>query len=126
VAANEDRWEELLGAVNMDAIGARDARTALSMYAVSEQDRALIQRVLRRHDRVALGEQWYESDHSIVAARGRPTVALTSTSFRELCASVTHTERDTLELVDPAEVAVAAEFVADLVRSLPAVGGPAA
>jgi aminopeptidase YwaD len=126
VAANEDRWEELLGAVNMDAIGARDARTALSMYAVSEQNRALIQRVLRRHDRVALGEQWYESDHSIVAARGRPTVALTSTSFRELCASVTHTERDTLELVDPAEVAVAAEFVADLVRSLPAVGGPAA
>ena len=46
-----------------------------------------------------------------------------STSFRELCATITHTERDTLELVDPALVAAAAEFVADLVRSLPAVGG---
>ena len=51
---------------------------------------------------------------------------MTSTSFRELCATVTHTERDTLELVDPLEVTAAAEFVADLVRSLPAVGGPEA
>lgn len=123
VAANEGRWEELLGTVNMDAIGARGARTSLSMYAVSERGNGLIHRVMRRHPRVTIGEEWYESDHSIVAAHGRPTVALTSTSFRELCATVTHTERDTLELVDPAEVVAAAEFVADLVRALPAVGG---
>jgi aminopeptidase YwaD len=126
VAANEGRWDELLGAVNMDAIGHRGAGTAASMYAVSERDSELIGRVVRRHDTVSLGEEWYESDHSIVAAHGRPTVALTSTSFRELCATVTHTEKDTLELVDPALVADAAEFVADLVRSLPAVGGPGA
>jgi aminopeptidase YwaD len=126
VAANEGRWDELLGTVNMDAIGARGASTAASMYAVGERGSELIGRVVRRHDTVSLGEEWYESDHSIVAGRGRPTVALTSTSFRELCATVTHTERDTLELVDPVVVAAAAEFVADLVRSLPAVGGPEA
>jgi hypothetical protein len=96
------------------------------MYAVSERGAELIGRVVRRHDTVSLGEEWWESDHSIVAAQGRPTVALTSTSFRELCATVTHTERDTLELVDPRLVADAAEFVADLVRSLPAVGGSGA
>ncbi len=123
VAANDGRWEELLGTVNMDAIGARDAGTALSMYAVSERGNELIRRVVRRHQSVTIGEAWYESDHSIVASHGRPTVALTSTSFRELCATVTHTEKDTLELVDPVEVAAAADFVADLVRSLPAIRG---
>ena len=126
VAANEGRWDELLGTVNMDAIGHKGASTAASMYAVSERGSALIGRVVRRHDTVSLGEEWYESDHSIVAGHGRPTVALTSTSFRELCATVTHTDKDTLELVDPALVVDAAEFVADLVRSLPAVGGPEA
>ena len=80
----------------------------------------LVHRVLRRHHTVSLGEGWYESDHSIIAAHGRPAIAMTSTSFRELCATVTHTESDTLELVDPELVAAAAEFVADLVRSLPA------
>ena len=88
--------------------------------------RELIRRVLRRHPSVSLGEAWYEGDHSIVFGHGRPAVALTSTSFRELSATVTHTEHDTLELVDPTLVAAAAEFVADLVRSLPAVGGPEA
>lgn len=126
VTANEGRWDDVLGAVNMDAIGARDGKTAASMYAVSERVSELIGRVVRRHDTVSLGEEWYESDHSIVAAQGRPTVALTSTSFRELSATITHTEKDTLDLVDPALVAAAAEFVADLVRSLPAVGGPEA
>ena len=126
VSANEGRWEELLGAVNMDAIGARGASTAASMYAVSERDAELVGRVVRRHGSVSLGEEWWESDHSIVADHGRPTVALTSTSFRELCATVTHTERDTLDLVDPSLVADAAVFVADLMRSLPAVGGPGA
>ena len=126
VAANEGRWDELLGTVNMDAIGAKGASTAASLYAVSERGAELIGRVVRRHPTVSLGEEWYESDHSIVAGHGRPAIALTSTSFRELCATVTHTERDTLELADPALVAGAAEFVADLLRSLPAVGGPEA
>jgi len=126
VTANEGRWEEILGTVNMDAIGAKGAGIALSTYAVTERHNELIRRVVRRHPGVAIGEEWYESDHSILAAHGRPTVALTSTSFREICATVTHTERDTLDLVDPAAVVVAAEFVADLVRALPAVGGPAA
>ena len=126
VEANEGRWDELLGTINMDAIGAYDAGTAASMYAVSERDSELIHRVVRRHDSVRIGDVWYESDHSIVAAHGRPAVALTSTNFRELCETVTHTEKDTLDLVDPVEVAAATEFVADLVRSLPAVGGPEA
>ena len=125
-AANEGRWDEIAGSVNMGAIGARDAGTSLSMYAVRDAGSDLIRRVIHRHPTLSIGEDWREGDHSIVAGHGRPAVALTSTSFRELCATVTHTEKDTLDLVDPAEVANVAEFVADLMRSLPAMRGPEA
>ena len=125
-AANEGRWDEIVGAINMDAIGARNAGTAISMYGVSDEGSEVVHRVLRRHPSISIGEQWFESDHSIVAMHDRPAIALTSTSFRELCETVTHTERDTLDIVDPTEVAAASEFVADLIRALPAVGSPEA
>jgi hypothetical protein len=50
---------------------------------------------------------------------GRPAMALTSTNFRDMCVSITHTERDTLDVVAADLVASAAAFVPDLVASLP-------
>ncbi len=123
VAANEGRWQEIVLAINLDAVGGRGAGTAVSLYGCCEDVSAIIRRVMRRHPGTSIGEPWYESDHSIVAMHGRPAVALTSTTFRELCATVTHTERDTLDVVDPERVAAAARFVADVIRSLPAAGG---
>lgn len=123
VAANEGRWQEIVLAINLDAVGGRGAGTAVSLYGCCEDVSAIIRRVMRRHPGTSIGEPWYESDHSIVAMHGRPAVALTSTTFRELCATVTHTERDTLDVVEPERVAAAARFVADVIRSLPAAGG---
>lgn len=119
VADNAGRWEEVVLAVNLDAVGARDARTAVSLYGCPPWLEAHVDEVLARHPLVERGEAWYESDHSIVAMRGRPTIALTSTNFRGLCASVTHTERDTLDVVALEPVAAAAAFVADLLANLP-------
>ena len=119
VAANEGRWEEILLAINLDAIGARGAATAVSLYGCPEGLAAHVETVLTRHPHVTMGEAWYESDHSIVAMQGRPAMALTSTTFRDLCAGITHTPRDTLDIVAAELVAAAAEFVADVVLSLP-------
>ena len=127
VADNEDRWGEIALAVNLDAIGARDASTAVSLYGCTRALTANVQAILARHAHVTMGDPWYESDHSIVAMRGRPAMALTSSTFRELCATVTHTERDTLAIVAAEPVAAAAAFVADLVARLPAdAAGPVA
>ncbi len=126
VAANEGRWDEIRLAINLDAVGARGAATAVSLYGCPADLAAHVATVMARHPHTTMGEAWYESDHSIVAMRGRPAVALTSTTFRELCARVTHTDRDTLDLVAAEPVAAAAAFVADLVQSLPAgAQGPA-
>ncbi len=48
----------------------------------------------------------------------RPAIAITSTTFRELRATVTHTERDARGLVDRAVVVGIARFVADLVAEI--------
>ena len=119
VTDNEGRWDEIELGINLDAVGARGAGTAVSLYGCPAGLLAHVEAVMARHPGISEGEAWYESDHSIVAMRGRPTIALTSTNFRELCASVTHTERDTLDVVAAEPVAAAAAFVADLVATLP-------
>lgn len=123
VAANEGHWQEMVLAISLDVVGGRGAGTAVSLYGCGEDVSAIIKRVMRRHPGTSIGEPWHESDHSIVVMHGRPAVALTSTTFRELCATVTHTERDTLEVVEPERSAATARFVADVIRSLPAAGG---
>jgi aminopeptidase YwaD len=119
VTDNEGRWDEIELGINLDAVGARGAGIAVSLYGCPAGLLAHVEAVMARHPGISEGEAWYESDHSIVAMRGRPTIALTSTNFRELCASVTHTERDTLDVVAAEPVAAAAAFVADLVATLP-------
>jgi hypothetical protein len=76
--------------------------------------------VTSRHPQTTVREARYDSDQSIVALRGLPVVALTSTTFREPCARVTHTDRDTLDIVAAEPVAAAAAFVSDHGQSLPA------
>jgi aminopeptidase YwaD len=119
VADNTGRWDEIVLAANLDAVGARGAGTAVSLYGCPPWLEQHIDQVVARHPMVEPGEAWYESDHSIVAMHGRPAMALTSTTFRDLCAGITHTPRDTLAIVDAEPVAAAAEFVADVIRSLP-------
>ena len=54
-------------------------------------------------------EPWYESDHSIFAMQGIPSLAVTSQGVHDLLATVAHTEADTLELVDPERLTDVAE-----------------
>ena len=70
VAANEGRWEEILLAINLDAVGARGAATAVSLYGCPEDLAAQVAAVMARHPQTTMGEAWYESDHSIVACVG--------------------------------------------------------
>ncbi len=81
---------------------------------------------MARHLQTTIREARYDSDYSIVALRGLPVVALTSATFREPCARVTHTDRDTLDVVAAEPIAAAAAFAADHGQSLPAnARGPA-
>jgi aminopeptidase YwaD len=119
LAQNEGRWADVALGVNLDGIGGRGAATAVSTYGCPERLDSLVAEVIGRHPGVVPGDAWYESDHSLFLLQDRPAVALTSADFRELMVSVTHSARDTLEVVDAARVTEAARFLADLVPSLP-------
>ena len=118
VAANEGAWDDIVLGINLDAAGAVGGATGISLYGVGDELGARIRSVARRHAGIVEGEPWFESDHGLFLLNGVPALAITSTAFRELCATVTHTERDTRELADPAAIAAIARFLADLVAGL--------
>jgi aminopeptidase YwaD len=118
VAANAGRWGDIILGINLDAAGAVGADTAISLYGVAPSLAAAIRAVASRHRGIVEGEPWFESDHGLFLLNGVPALAITSTTFRELCATVTHTERDTRDLADPAAITAIARFLADLVASL--------
>lgn len=118
VAANEGRWGDIVLGINLDAAGAVGGETAISLYGVEPELAARIGAVASRHAGIVQGEPWFESDHGLFLLNGVPALAITSTTFRELCATVTHTGRDTRDLADPAAIAAIARFLADLVGSL--------
>ncbi len=118
VDANRDQWADIVLGVNIDAAGAIGAATAISLYGVDASLAALVRGAAARHPGIVEGEPWYESDHGLFLLHGVPALAITSTTFRELCATVTHTERDGRALADPAAVAGIARFLADLVADL--------
>lgn len=117
VAANEDRWDEITLGLNADGAGWAGHPDAVSWYGCDATEEEAIRRTMARHPSLVEGESWYQSDHAILVAHGRPAVAVTSSAFRELCATITHTERDVPVLVDADAVADVARFFADVVRA---------
>jgi aminopeptidase YwaD len=118
VAANRDRWADIVLGVNIDAAGAVGASTAISLYGVGASLAAHVRSVAACHPGIVEGEPWFESDHGLFLLNDVPALAITSTTFRELCATVTHTERDSRALADPAAVAGIARFLAALIAQL--------
>ena len=118
VAANEGAWGDILLGINLDAAGAVGGETAISLYGVEPALEATIRAAAARHAGIVEGEPWFESDHGLFLLNGVPALAITSTTFRELCATVTHTALDTRDLADPASIAGIARFLADLIAGL--------
>ena len=120
LAANPDGLSDVVLAVNLDAAGLRGGTTAVSQYGCPDRIAAAVTRGLSGRRRLAAGDPWPQSDHMVFAMRGVPAVALTSDRFAWLQAEIAHTSRDTPDLVDPALLAVAAEYIRDLVVELDA------
>ena len=55
VAANEGRWDEIELAINLDAVGARGAATAVSLYGCPAELAAHVAAVLARHPQITDG-----------------------------------------------------------------------
>ncbi|GAB4423375.1 MAG: M28 family metallopeptidase [Anaerolineae bacterium] len=118
IGQNRDRFNTIHLAVNMDLAGDAGSDTVYSLYGCSEAMTAELHQLFAARHGLAEGIAWYQSDHSVFIQNGVPAVALTSADFMALSTTVTHTEKDTLALVDARKLAVIARALKDVALAL--------
>jgi aminopeptidase YwaD len=109
-AQNEGHMDDIVLGMNADGAGYRNAATAVSFYGVSDEIDAIVREAMAARTDFEEGEQWFQSDHSIIVQQGCPALAVTTADFAEICELYAHTADDTIDLVDPAIVAEVARF----------------
>ena len=107
-------------AVNIDDVGYIEGRTAFSFIDCPEAVRRGAEAVFSASAGIIPGEPWYNGDHMIFVQQGIPALAFTAELMPELMRTVTHTRRDTPELVDPARLVELARALEALIRRFPA------
>ncbi len=98
-------------AVNLDGLGLRGSNTTIAFFACPEAWAERVRRRLPAHPTVAETEPWPQSDHSLFAMQGVPSVALTSGGVQEAIDRLIHTPADTLDGVDETLLAAAVDFL---------------
>ncbi|MFC1983126.1 M28 family metallopeptidase [Chloroflexota bacterium] len=87
-------------AINIDGVGYRQGKTAYSFYECLDEIKQKAHNVFGDYDGIMAGEPWFQGDHMIFVQNGRPAVAFTSEKAADLMSTVTHTPRDTPEIVE--------------------------
>ena len=111
VRQNEGRWGDIELVVNLDALGAKGARTGYSAFGLPESWQRRLDTAVAASPTGEPMASWYASDHMVFVQQECPAVAITSTNFDWLCEHVTHTERDTPDGVDLQLLLDAAETI---------------
>ena len=111
-------YESILLAINLDDIGYYKDRSAYSLYEVPDAIADSVRRVYAKREGFFEGPAWYQSDHGIFIANGIPAMAITEESFLELLSEITHSEKDTPEIVDPNKLVENAQGLFDLIMEL--------
>jgi aminopeptidase YwaD len=114
----EGTYQKIILAINLDDIGYFKDRSAFSLYGVPEKLAELIRSVYRRKADFFEGPAWYQSDHGIFIANNIPAMAVTEESFKDLLAEITHSEKDTPDIVDPSKLAANAEALYELILEI--------
>ncbi len=118
LAHNAGRFGDILLGINVDDVGYRKGRVAYSLYDCPAEIDDAVRAVFARYPGLVEGPLWYQGDHSILLINQVPALALTSEELAELMAEITHTPRDTVEIVDPARLAEVALALYNLLQRL--------
>lgn len=102
--------------INVDGAGVAGRGTTVAPLACPPDIEQRLETVVARRPGWTVVPPWYESDHSIFAMRGIPSLAITSDDLHGLLADVAHTERDTLDIVDPVLLAGVVDFIDSWLR----------
>ncbi len=115
IQLNKAAFETILLAFNMDLAGYYNSSTAYSLYECPQTVATQLHQILGGRYNLLEGDPWYQSDHSIFIQNNIPAIAITSENLMELSITVTHTEKDVLELVDNQKLVDIAYALKDVV-----------
>jgi aminopeptidase YwaD len=101
--------------VNVDDVGYVEGRTAYSFVECPEALRRKAIQAFAGFEDLTKGEPWYSGDHMIFVQKGVPAIAFTAEQMAELMRTVTHTKRDTPELIDCRKLVELAHALVELV-----------
>lgn len=116
--SNEGRFDEIVLGINIDGAGYVEGNTAYSLYNCPEALVRSIRQAVTFYPGLVEGEPWYQGDHGLFLLHQRPALAITSERVIDLERNYVHTEKDTLDIVDPDRLAEVALALHDLVGLL--------
>jgi aminopeptidase YwaD len=115
---NPNQLQDVVLGINLDGAGYIDGKTAYSIYDCPPEIAEEIHKSFADRNAFLEGEQWYQSDHSLFVMNNRPALAITSEKFMHLSTYITHTEKDSPQLVDTGRLAEIALTLQNLLLSL--------
>jgi aminopeptidase YwaD len=121
LAGNEGRMDDIVLGINIDDLGWVGTQNHVSFYGCPPRIEESVREAIAGHPHTAEGPQWFQSDHAIFGMHGTPAIALATSEMTAFMAEYAHSERDTVDLVDPALIEEAARFVRDVITRLASV-----
>ncbi len=118
LAENEGLLGDIVLGINIDDSGQVGTIDHVSFYGCPPELDRVVSEAMDGHEAIAPGPQWFMGDHAILGMYGCPAIAIASSDIEGFMANYAHTERDAIELADPALVAQAACFIRDVVERL--------
>lgn len=112
-----DSFNQIFLAVNIDDVGYIKGKMAFSFYGCPVEIQQKAQTTFSKYPNLVEGEQWYQGDHMIFVQNQKPTIALTSSEVNELMSNITHSPKDTPEIIDNSKLVELACALENLVRA---------
>jgi aminopeptidase YwaD len=103
-------------AINLDDLGYKQGKTAYSLYECPDEIDRTACNIFSRYSGMVMGDPWYQGDHMIFVQKGKPAIALTSEKMPELMATITHTPKDTPDMVDCTKLVETASSLRDFIQ----------
>jgi len=108
---------KMVVAVNIDDVGYKQGNTAYSLYECPHEIKQKASDIFNNYDGIVEGEPWYQGDHMIFVQNGKPAIAFTSEKVVELMATITHTPKDTPDIVDCGKLVEVAGALRDFIQA---------
>ena len=108
--------KDVVLAINIDDVGYMHGKTAYSFYEFPNEMTQKINPTFTHYKGLLEGLQWYQGDHMIFAQKGIPSIAFATDKMEELMTEVTHTPRDTPDIVDCNKLVEIAQALTDMIH----------